>query len=139
MDMLLEWVVELWQQGRVVCEGLVEYQWLKDVIVFFYDVSKFLNKWCKMWCNELVWMFMVYFGKDSYSYIYYDSEQVWMIFVREVVWLQFFLDGFVFSGIMNLVFWQIGNVVLFLMVKSLVVIIFKVLQVNQYENNNEYL
>jgi DNA (cytosine-5)-methyltransferase 1 len=119
MNMLTEKIVELRRQGKIVHEGTVEYQRIRDTIVPPYDANKFPNKWRKMWRDQPARTLMAHLGKDSYSHIHYDSEQARTISVREAARLQSFPDGFFFCGTMNPAFRQIGNAVPPLMAKAL--------------------
>ncbi|HVZ06570.1 DNA cytosine methyltransferase [Rhodopila sp.] len=119
MNMLAEKIAELRRKGKVVREGSVEYERLRDAIVPPYDATKFPNKWRKMWRDQPARTLMAHLGKDSYSHIHYDSEQARTISVREAARLQSFPDGFVFCGTMNPAFRQIGNAVPPLMAKAL--------------------
>lgn len=76
-----------------------------------YDVSKFANKWWKLYHDKPVRTLMAHLGKDSYSHIHYDSEQARTISVREAARLQSFPDGFKLIRSMNPAFKQIGNAV----------------------------
>lgn len=106
-------------KGEKLTEGSASYKALWDSIVPPYDVSKFPNKWRKMWRDQPARTLMAHLGKDSYSHIHYDSKQARTISVREAARLQSFPDGFRFSGTMNPAFKQIGNAVPPLMAKAL--------------------
>lgn len=106
-------------RGERLAEGSAKYKTLWDAIVPPYDVSKFPNKWRKMWKDQPARTLMAHLGKDSYSHIHYDSKQARTISVREAARLQSFPDGFRFSGTMNPAFKQIGNAVPPLMAKAL--------------------
>ncbi len=110
-DMLAERIAALRSQGVVIEEGSSEYKRLRDATVPPYDVSKFPNKWRKMWRDQPARTVMAHLGKDGYSHIHYDSGQARTISVREAARLQSFPDGFVFCGTMNPAFRQIGNAV----------------------------
>lgn len=111
-----------------ITEGSARYKSLWDSIVPPYDVTKFPNKWRKMWADKPARTLMAHLGKDSYSHIHYDSEQARTISVREAARLQSFPDGFVFSGTMNPAFKQIGNAVPPLLAKALGHMMIKTLQ-----------
>lgn len=106
-------------RGEKLAKGSAKYKALWDSIVPPYDVSKFPNKWRKMWRDQPARTLMAHLGKDSYSHIHYDSKQARTISVREAARLQSFPDGFRFSGTMNPAFKQIGNAVPPLMARAL--------------------
>lgn len=110
-QMLSERLAELRHSGKVIEKGSAEYARLRDSIVPPYDVSKFPNKWRKMWRDQPARTLMAHLGKDSYSHIHFDSSQARTISVREAARLQSFPDGFMFCGTMNPAFRQIGNAV----------------------------
>lgn len=136
MAMLEERIQQLRQRGQIVREGSEEYDRLRDAIVPPYDVSKFPNKWRKMWRDQPARTLMAHLGKDSYSHIHYDSEQARTISVREAARLQSFPDGFVFSGTMNPAFRQIGNAVPPLMARALGQIIMTALRGNEAQDEH---
>lgn len=136
MAMLEERIQQLRQRGQIVREGSEEYDRLRDAIVPPYDVSKFPNKWRKMWRDQPARTLMAHLGKDSYSHIHYDSEQARTISVREAARLQSFPDGFVFSGTMNPAFRQIGNAVPPLMARALGQIIMTALRGNEVQDEH---
>lgn len=111
MEMFRQHLDSLARQGVSVKPGSKRYEEIKASIVPPYDVSKFPNKWRKMWRDQPARTLMAHLGKDSYSHIHYDSAQARPISVREAARLQSFPDGFVFSGTMNPAFRQIGNAV----------------------------
>jgi DNA (cytosine-5)-methyltransferase 1 len=119
ISMLAEELMMLRKQGKTMRKGSAEYERLRNSIVPPYDVSKFPNKWRKMWPDQPARTLTAHLGKDSYSHIHYDSEQARTISVREAARLQSFPDGFVFCGTMNPAFRQIGNAVPPLMAKAL--------------------
>lgn len=119
MNMLAERVEQLRRNGKKIREGTTEYERLRAEIVPPYDVTKFPNKWRKMWRDQPARTLMAHLGKDSYSHIHYDSDQARTISVRDAARLQSFPDGFVFCGTMNPAFRQIGNAVPPLMAKAL--------------------
>lgn len=106
-------------RGEKLADGSVGYKALQASIVPPYDVSKFPNKWRKMWRDQPARTLLAHLGKDGYSHIHYDSKQARTISVREAARLQSFPDGFSFSGTMNPAFKQIGNAVPPLMAKAL--------------------
>lgn len=118
-DMFEERLVALREGGHVIRKGSKEFERLYRQYVPPYDVSKFPNKWRKMWPDAPARTLMAHLGKDSYSHIHYDSRQARTISVREAARLQSFPDGFVFSGTMNPAFRQIGNAVPPLMAKAI--------------------
>lgn len=119
LDLLSEEVAKRRRKGETLREGSAAYEKLQKAIVPPYDVSKFPNKWRKMWRDQPARTLMAHLGKDSYSHIHYDSEQARTISVREAARLQSFPDGFVFCGTMNPSFRQIGNAVPPLMARAL--------------------
>lgn len=135
MAMLGERIQQLRQRGQIVREGSEEYERLRDAIVPPYDVSKFPNKWRKMWRDQPARTLMAHLGKDSYSHIHYDSEQARTISVREAARLQSFPDGFVFCGTMNPAFRQIGNAVPPLMARALAQTIMTALRGNEAQDD----
>lgn len=106
-------------KGEKLSERSAGYKALWDSTVPPYDVSKFPNKWRKMWREQPARTLMAHLGKDSYSHIHYDSKQARTISVREAARLQSFPDGFRFHGTMNPAFKQIGNAVPPLLAKAL--------------------
>ena len=137
LDMFEERLAILKRQGTVVRPGSAAYDKLKASIVPPYDVSKFPNKWRKMWRDQPARTLMAHLGKDSYSHIHYDSEQARTISVREAARLQSFPDGFVFCGTMNPAGRQIGNAVPPLLAKSLAIEIMKALKGAERETADE--
>jgi DNA (cytosine-5)-methyltransferase 1 len=119
IDMFSELLERQRGLGIAIGEKSKAYRALWDSVVPPYDVSKFPNKWRKMWANQPARTLMAHLGKDSYSHIHYDSSQARTISVREAARLQSFPDGFVFSGSMNAAFKQIGNAVPPLLAKAL--------------------
>lgn len=111
LDMFAERLAGLKQEGKLVRPGTASYERLKKSIVPPYDITKFPNKWRKMWRNQPARTLMAHLGKDSYSHIHYDSDQARTISVREAARLQSFPDEFVFCGTMNPAGRQIGNAV----------------------------
>lgn len=111
VEMFEERLAQRRRSGETLKEGSAAYKALWDSIVPPYDVSKFPNKWRKMWRDQPARTLMAHLGKDSYSHIHYDSRQARTISVREAARLQSFPDGFRFSGTMNPAFKQIGNAV----------------------------
>lgn len=106
-------------RGEKLSERSAGYKTLWNSIVPPYDVSKFPNKWRKMWREQPARTLMAHLGKDSYSHIHYDSKQARTISVREAARLQSFPDGFRFHGTMNPAFKQIGNAVPPLLAKAI--------------------
>lgn len=106
-------------KGEKLSERSAGYKALWDSTVPPYDVSKFPNKWRKMWREQPARTLMAHLGKDGYSHIHYDSKQARTISVREAARLQSFPDGFRFHGTMNPAFKQIGNAVPPLLAKAL--------------------
>ncbi|HZY61272.1 MAG TPA: DNA cytosine methyltransferase [Edaphobacter sp.] len=135
--MLQERLAKLRRAGKLLSENSTEYKKLHDSIVPPYDVSKFPNKWRKMWREQPARTLMAHLGKDGYSHIHYDSNQARTISVREAARLQSFPDGFVFSGTMNPAFRQIGNAVPPLMAKAIATQIMKALTQGQEETVDE--
>jgi len=121
LDMLNERVAKFAAKGICLRPSSDEYEALKKSIVPPYDVSKFPNKWRKMWRNQPARTVMAHLSKDGYSHIHYDSVQARTISVREAARLQSFPDGFVFEGTMNSAFRQIGNAVPPLMAKAIAI------------------
>jgi len=119
MEIFEDRLQTLRRKGEAVRKGSAAYEALKHSIVPPYDVSKFPNKWRKMWQDQPARTLMAHLSKDSYSHIHYDSRQARTISVREAARLQSFPDGFVFTGTMNPAFRQIGNAVPPLMAKAL--------------------
>jgi len=116
------------KKGEKIAEGSTKYKALWNSIVPPYDVSKFPNKWRKMWSDQPARTLMAHLGKDSYSHIHYDSKQARTISVREAARLQSFPDGFRLSGTMNPAFKQVGNAVPPLMAKALAVHMMQTIQ-----------
>jgi DNA (cytosine-5)-methyltransferase 1 len=119
IEMFQERLAAARARGEKLARGSAKYKALWDSIVPPYDVSKFPNKWRKMWRDQPARTLMAHLGKDSYSHIHYDSKQARTISVREAARLQSFPDGFRFTGTMNPAFKQIGNAVPPLMAKAL--------------------
>ena len=117
--MFEERLAELEKEGVRVPEETERYHALHRQIVPPYDVTKFPNKWRKMWGDQPARTLMAHLGKDGYSHIHYDDAQARTISVREAARLQSFPDGFRFSGTMNPAFRQIGNAVPPLLAKAL--------------------
>lgn len=109
--MFEEKLASLRRQGSRLPVESEEYQELRAAYVPPYDPGKFPNKWRKMEPDKPARTLMAHLGKDSYSHIHYDSEQARTISVREAARLQSFPDGFVFAGMMNSAFRQVGNAV----------------------------
>jgi DNA (cytosine-5)-methyltransferase 1 len=91
--------------------GTEGWRLLRSRMVPPYDPEKFPNKWRKLEPDKPSCTVTAHLGKDTYSHIHYDSRQARTISVREAARLQSFPDGFVFSGMMNSAFRQIGNAV----------------------------
>lgn len=91
--------------------GTEPYTTLFDAIVPPYDITKFPNRWWKIRSDFPTRTLTAHIGKDTYSHIHYDGEQMRTISVREAARLQSFPDGFRFTGTMNPAFRQIGNAV----------------------------
>jgi len=111
LEMFEQHLARLERQGTKVKLGSARYNDIKASIVPPYDVSKFPNKWRKMWRDQPARTVLAHLGKDGYSHIHYDSAQARTISVREAARLQSFPDGFLFCGTMNPAFRQIGNAV----------------------------
>ena len=137
VKMFEERLAERRTAGKRLREGSPEYKALWDAIVPPYDVSKFPNKWRKMWADQPARTLMAHLGKDSYSHIHYDSAQARTISVREAARLQSFPDGFRFSGTMNPSFKQIGNAVPPLLARAVALEIMTVLKAQTTERNRE--
>ncbi len=137
MEMLGEHLALLARQGVKVKPGSKQYEEIKASIVPPYDVSKFPNKWRKMWRDQPARTLMAHLGKDSYSHIHYDSRQARTISVREAARLHSFPDGFAFCGTMNPAFRQIGNAVPPLLAKAVATHIMKTLKQSEREAANE--
>lgn len=97
--------------GKNIKEGSVEWNELHKAIIPPYLVSRYPNKFRKMWPNHPARTLPAHIGKDSYSHIHYDSEQARGISLREAARIQSFPDGFKFIGSMNSTLRQIGNAV----------------------------
>ena len=110
-EMFEEKLAQQREAGMVVAEGTDAYDRLRRQVVPPYDVTKFPNKWRKMWPDQPARTLMAHLGKDGYSHIHYDNAQARTISVREAARLQSFPDGFTFCGTMNPAFRQIGNAV----------------------------
>jgi DNA (cytosine-5)-methyltransferase 1 len=128
MDMFEERLTALRRQGMTLKQGSEAYERVKASIVPPYDVTKFPNKWRKMWRDQPARTLMAHLGKDSYSHIHYDDDQARTISVREAARLQSFPDGFVFCGTMNPAGKQIGNAVPPLLAKAVATTIRTTLQ-----------
>jgi len=76
-----------------------------------YPITKYPNKFRKMWPDHPARTVPAHLGKDSYSHIHFDSDQARCVSLREAARLQSFPDGFVFPGTMNHSLKQIGNAV----------------------------
>lgn len=137
MEMFKEHLVLLSKQGLKVEAGSQQYEEIKASIVPPYDVSKFPNKWRKMWRDQPARTLMAHLGKDSYSHIHYDSNQARTISVREAARLHSFPDGFIFCGTMNPAFRQIGNAVPPLLAKAVASHIMKTLKQTRKEATDE--
>jgi len=137
MEMFGQHLVALARQGVKVKPGSTRYEEIKASIVPPYDVSKFPNKWRKMWRDQPARTLMAHLGKDSYSHIHYDSKQARTISVREAARLHSFPDGFAFSGTMNPAFRQIGNAVPPLLAKAVAMHLMKTLKQVEKETADE--
>jgi DNA (cytosine-5)-methyltransferase 1 len=135
LEMFEEQLQLLARQGVKVKPRSKKYEELKASIVPPYDVSKFPNKWRKMWRDQPARTLMAHLGKDSYSHIHYDSRQARTISVREAARLQSFPDGFVFHGTMNPAFRQIGNAVPPLLAKAVATHMMKTLKQAQTQRD----
>lgn len=92
-------------------KGCKEWNDLYKKTVPPYPVTKYPNKFRKMWPDHPARTLPAHLGKDSYSHIHFDSQQARCISLREAARLQSFPDGFVFPGTMNPSLKQIGNAV----------------------------
>ena len=92
-------------------EGSPAYEALRKRCVPPYDPGKFPNKWWKLVPTLPSRTLTAHMGKDTYSHIHWDSDQMRTITVREAARLQSFPDSFRFAGAMNAAFRQIGNAV----------------------------
>ena len=137
MEMLKDHLKLLAKQGTKITPDSKQYEEIKASIVPPYDVSKFPNKWRKMWRDQPARTLMAHLGKDSYSHIHYDSEQARTISVREAARLHSFPDGFVFCGTMNPAFRQIGNAVPPLLAKAIAAHVMKTLKQLEKEQVDE--
>lgn len=137
MEMFEEHLSSLAKQGVKVKPNSKQYEEIKASIVPPYDVSKFPNKWRKMWRDQPARTLMAHLGKDSYSHIHYDSKQARTISVREAARLHSFPDGFVFCGTMNPAFRQIGNAVPPLLAKAVAAHVMKTLKQTEWETVDE--
>ncbi len=137
MKMFEQHLAGLAKKGTKIKAGSKQYEEIKASIVPPYDVSKFPNKWRKMWRDQPARTLMAHLGKDSYSHIHYDSKQARTISVREAARLHSFPDGFVFCGTMNPAFRQIGNAVPPLLAKAVAEHIMKTLKLTQREMADE--
>ncbi len=95
-----------------------------------YPVTKYPNKFRKMWPDQPARTLPAHLGKDSYSHIHFDSKQARCISLREAARLQSFPDAFKFPGTMNPSLKQIGNAVPPLMAFAIASEIVKVLKRN---------
>jgi DNA (cytosine-5)-methyltransferase 1 len=137
LDMFQERLVAARVTDEKITEGSVKYQALWAATVPPYDVSKFPNKWRKIWSDQPARTLLAHLGKDGYSHIHYDSKQARTISVREAARLQSFPDGFRFSGTMNPAFKQIGNAVPPLLAKAIAMHMMKALKQIKKETANE--
>jgi DNA (cytosine-5)-methyltransferase 1 len=137
LRMLDERLSQLAAEGVNVRKGSRKYEEIKASIVPPYDVSKFPNKWRKMWRDQPARTLMAHLGKDSYSHIHYDSRQARTISVREAARLHSFPDGFSFCGTMNPAFRQIGNAVPPLLAKAVAAHMIKTLRQTDRETADE--
>lgn len=137
MKMFESHLARLAKQGVKVELGSQQYEEIKASIVPPYDVSKFPNKWRKMWRDQPARTLMAHLGKDSYSHIHYDSKQARTISVREAARLHSFPDGFMFCGTMNPAFRQIGNAVPPLLAKAVAMHMMKTLKQSDREMLDE--
>ena len=137
MKMFEQHLAALEKQGVKVKPGSKQYAEIMASIVPPYDVSKFPNKWRKMWRDQPARTLMAHLGKDSYSHIHYDSKQARTISVREAARLHSFPDGFVFCGTMNPAFRQIGNAVPPLLAKAVATHMMKTLNLADRKTTNE--
>ena len=99
------------ETGHSISECSPEWLEIKKATVPPYPVTKYPNKFRKMWQDHPARTLPAHLGKDSYSHIHYDSEQARCISLREAARLQSFPDAFLFDGSMNSVLKQIGNAV----------------------------
>ncbi len=74
MEMFDQHLELLEKQGVRVREGSRQYEEIKASIVPPYDVSKFPNKWRKMWRDQPARTLMAHLGKDSYSHIHVGAD-----------------------------------------------------------------
>lgn len=96
---------------KKITEKDSEWQEIYKATVPPYPITKYPNKFRKMWPDHPARTLPAHLGKDSYSHIHYDSEQARCISLREAARLQSFPDGFIFPGTMNPSLKQIGNAV----------------------------
>lgn len=96
---------------RKLKEGDPDWEEIYKKTVPPYPITKYPNKFRKMWPEHPARTLPAHLGKDSYSHIHFDSEQARCISLREAARLQSFPDGFVFPGTMNTSLKQIGNAV----------------------------
>ncbi len=94
-----------------IVEGSPDWHAIYKATVPPYPVTKYPNKFRKMWPDHPARTVPAHIGKDSYSHIHFDSEQARCISMREAARLQSFPDAFRLSGSMNAVLRQIGNAV----------------------------
>jgi DNA (cytosine-5)-methyltransferase 1 len=99
------------ENGKKLKEGDPEWDGIYKRTVPPYPITKYPNKFRKMWPDQPARTLPAHLGKDSYSHIHFDSEQARCISLREAARLQSFPDGFVFPGTMNPSLKQIGNAV----------------------------
>lgn len=137
LEMLEQHLAMLAEKGLVVQPHSKQHEEIRASIVPPYDVSKFPNKWRKMWRDQPARTLMAHLGKDSYSHIHYDSRQARTISVREAARLHSFPDGFVFSGTMNPAFRQIGNAVPPLLAKAVATRMMETLKQCNWEKVDE--
>ncbi len=137
IEVFEEHIALLATQGVEIKPGSKQYKEIMASIVPPYDVSKFPNKWRKMWRDQPARTLMAHLGKDSYSHIHYDSKQARTISVREAARLHSFPDGFTFCGTMNPAFRQIGNAVPPLLAKAVATQIMRTLKQAEREPVDE--
>lgn len=99
------------ETGIPIKKDSVTWQALYKASVPPYPVSKYPNKFRKMWPHHPARTLPAHLGKDSYSHIHFDNDQARCISLREAARLQSFPDAFCFCGSMNSVLRQIGNAV----------------------------
>ena len=112
MDIFAERIANFEKENqRKLKEGDPEWDEIYKKTVPPYPITKYPNKFRKMWPDHPARTLPAHLGKDSYSHIHFDSEQARCISLREAARLQSFPDGFVFPGTMNPSLKQIGNAV----------------------------